>query len=125
MIVAPFSGIVGLRNISVGALVEPGDVVTTLDDDSIMKLDFTVPAIYLATLRTGLPIVAKSPSFADRQFGGTVASINSRIDPSTRSIIVRAIIPNSLQIRFAAHRSGIVMPSADDCKIEAYDTQSL
>ena len=94
LIVAPFSGIVGLRNISVGALVEPGDVVTTLDDDSIMKLDFTVPAIYLATLKTGLPIVAKSPAFADRKFEGTVASINSRIDPSTRSIVVRALIPN-------------------------------
>ena len=86
--------IVGLRNISVGALVEPGDVVTTLDDDSVMKLDFTVPAIYLATLKTGLPIVAKSPAFANRQFEETVASINSRIDPSTRSIVVRAKIPN-------------------------------
>jgi membrane fusion protein (multidrug efflux system) len=53
LIVAPFSGIVGLRNISVGALVKPGDVVTTLDDDSVMKLDFTVPAIYLATLKKG------------------------------------------------------------------------
>ena len=94
LIVAPFSGIVGLRNISVGALVEPGDLVTTLDDDSVMKLDFTVPAIYLATLKTGLPIVATSPAFAGRQFKGKVASINSRIDPSTRSIVVRAIIPN-------------------------------
>ena len=94
LIVAPFSGIVGLRNISVGALVEPGDVVTTLDDDSVMKLDFTVPAIYIATLKTGLPIVARTPAFPDRQFDGKVASINSRIDPSTRSIVVRAIIPN-------------------------------
>ena len=94
LIVAPFSGIVGLRNISVGALVEPGDVVTTLDDDSVMKLDFTVPAIYLATLKTGLPIVARSPAFADRKFEGTIASIDSRIDPSTRSIVVRAILPN-------------------------------
>jgi membrane fusion protein (multidrug efflux system) len=94
LIVAPFSGIVGLRNISVGALVEPGDVVTTLDDDSVMKLDFTVPAIYLATLKKGLPILATSPAFPDRQFKGKVASIDSRIDPSTRSVVVRAIIPN-------------------------------
>lgn len=98
LIVAPFSGIVGLRNISVGALVEPGDIVTTLDDDSVMKLDFTVPAIYLATLKTGLPIVATSPAFPDRQFKGKVASINSRIDPSTRSIVVRAIIPNKKRL---------------------------
>jgi len=95
LIVAPFSGIVGLRNISVGALVEPGDLVTTLDDDSVMKLDFTVPAIYLATLKKGLPIVATSPAFPDRQFKGKVTSIDSRIDPSTRSVVVRAIIPNN------------------------------
>lgn len=94
LIIAPFAGVVGLRNVSVGALIEPGDVITTLDDDSVMKLDFTVPSIYLASLKTGLPIVATSPAFAGRQFEGTVASINSRIDPVTRAIVVRAILPN-------------------------------
>ncbi|MGD8703478.1 MAG: efflux RND transporter periplasmic adaptor subunit [Desulfosarcina sp.] len=94
LIIAPFGGVVGLRNVSVGALIEPGDVITTLDDDSVMKLDFTVPSIVLATLKTGLPIVATSPAFAGRQFEGIVASINSRIDPVTRSIVVRAVLPN-------------------------------
>ncbi len=50
LIKAPFSGTVGLRNISVGALIEPGDIVTTLDDNSVMKLDFTVPATFPGTL---------------------------------------------------------------------------
>lgn len=50
LIIAPFAGVVGLRNISVGALIKPGDVITTLDDDSVMKLDFTVPSIHLASL---------------------------------------------------------------------------
>lgn len=94
LIIAPFSGVVGLRNISLGALIEPGDVITTLDDDSVMKLDFTVPAIHLATLRPGLPIEARSPAFAGRRFEGTVSSINSRIDSTTRSITVRAVLPN-------------------------------
>lgn len=94
LIVAPFSGVVGLRNISVGALIEPGDVVTTLDDDSRMKLDFTVPAINLSSLKAGLPIEAKSPAFPGRVFKGEVSSVNSRIDPVTRSIVVRAILPN-------------------------------
>ena len=91
---APFGGILGLRNISVGALIEPGDLITTLDDDSVMKLDFTVPSIHLASLETGLPIVATSPAFAGRRFEGTVASINSRIDPVTRAVVVRAMLPN-------------------------------
>jgi len=94
LIIAPFAGIVGLRNISVGALIEPGDLITTLDDDSVMKLDFTVPSIHLASLETGLPIVATSPAFAGRRFEGTVASINSRIDPVTRAVVVRAMLPN-------------------------------
>lgn len=94
VIVAPFSGVVGLRNISVGALIEPGNLITTLDDDSVMKLDFTVPAIHLATLKMGLPVLARSPSFGDRIFEGEITGINSRIDQATRAIVVRAILPN-------------------------------
>jgi membrane fusion protein (multidrug efflux system) len=94
LIIAPFSGVVGLRNISVGALIEPGDIITTLDDDSVMKLDFSVPAVHLASLKTGLPIEARAPAFRERKFTGTVSSINSRVDPSTRSITVRALLPN-------------------------------
>lgn len=91
---APFSGVVGLRNISVGALVEPGDLITTLDDLSVIKVDFTVPTTYLATLRLGLPIVAKARAFADRAFEGKIKSIGSRVDPVTRSVVARAVLPN-------------------------------
>ncbi|MDJ0784120.1 MAG: efflux RND transporter periplasmic adaptor subunit, partial [Desulfosarcinaceae bacterium] len=73
LVLAPFGGVLGLRNISVGALIEPGDVITTLDDDSVMKLDFTVPAVHLQTLRTGLPIEATSDAFPDRVFEGSIA----------------------------------------------------
>ncbi len=94
LVIAPFTGTVGLRNISLGALIEPGDVVTTLDDISVMKLDFAVPAIHLATLGPGLPIEADSPAFAGRRFEGKVTGIDSRIDPVTRTITVRAELPN-------------------------------
>jgi membrane fusion protein (multidrug efflux system) len=95
LIIAPFSGVVGLRNISVGALIEPGDVVTTLDDDRVMKLDFSIPAVHLATLSVGLPIEAKAPAFPNRSFEGNVSSISSRIDATTRSVTARAVIANS------------------------------
>jgi len=94
LIIAPFTGVVGLRNISVGALVEPGDLITTLDDISVMKLDFAVPTTYLEALEPGLPIIAKSHAFGERRFEGTIASIDSRIDPVTRSITARALLPN-------------------------------
>lgn len=94
LIAAPFSGVVGLRNISVGALVQPGTKITTLDDDNIMKLDFSVPSVFLTDLKIGTPILAQAREYAGKKFEGKVASLDSQIDPVTRSIIVRAIIAN-------------------------------
>ena len=91
---APFDGVVGLRNISRGALVEPGDLITTLDDDSVMKLDFTVPSLYLEQLKPGLQIQARARPYGERAFDGVVRGIDSRIDPVTRSVQVRALLPN-------------------------------
>ncbi len=94
LVIAPFSGVVGLRNISLGALVEPGRVITTLNDISQVKLDFAVPETFLTSVRAGLPIRATSPAFRDEVFEGTVTSVDNAIDPVTRSILVRAMIPN-------------------------------
>jgi membrane fusion protein (multidrug efflux system) len=80
--------------VSLGALVKPGDVITTLDDDSRMKLEFPVPSPFLATLRPGLAIVARARAYADREFRGEVSSVDSRVDPATRSVRVRALLPN-------------------------------
>lgn len=94
LIRAPFSGAVGLRNISVGALVSPGDVVTTLDDVSEMKLDFAVPTPFLQSLQPGLAIVALTPAYPEQRFEGTVKSIDSRVNAVTRTVVVRAVLPN-------------------------------
>ncbi|MGH8496150.1 MAG: efflux RND transporter periplasmic adaptor subunit [Gammaproteobacteria bacterium] len=94
LINAPFSGVVGLRNISPGALVQPGEVITTLDDDSVMKLDFSVPATFLTALQPGAEIVATADAFGDEEFEGEVSAVGSRIDPITRTVQVRAMMPN-------------------------------
>lgn len=94
IIVAPFDGVLGLRNISVGALLQPGTKITTLDDDSVMKLDFAVPSVFLPTLHPGVEIIAKASGF-DEEFKGEVSAVDSQIDEATRSVIVRAIIPNT------------------------------
>ncbi|MEN0035841.1 MAG: efflux RND transporter periplasmic adaptor subunit [Cellvibrio sp.] len=94
VILAPFNGVVGLRNVSVGALVSPGDPITTLNDDSKMKLDFTVPAVYLRSLTVGLPIVTQSGDLGGKVFEGEVYSIDNQIDEVTRSIKVRALLDN-------------------------------
>ncbi len=91
---APFGGRVGLRRVSVGALVSPGTVITTLDDTRTMKLDFDVPESFLAILKPGLVTAAKSIAYSGESFDGTVESVDSRVDPVTRSIRVRARLPN-------------------------------
>lgn len=92
---APFSGRVGLRRVSVGSLVNPGTTITTLDDLSVIKVDFAVPENFLAGLREGLKVSTTAAAFPDREFIGTVTGIDSRIDPVTRSVTVRAAIPNA------------------------------
>ena len=92
---APFSGRVGLRKVSVGSLISPGALITTLDDTSVIKLDFSVPENVVASLRDGLAVKAKSNAYPNRVFTGRVSSIDSRIDPTSRSVAVRALVPNN------------------------------
>lgn len=95
IIKAPYDGVLGLRNISVGALAQPGLMITTIDDDSIMKLDFSVPEVFLSTLKSGVIIEAKTEAYPEKTFKGEIASVDSRIDPVTRSIQARAILDNA------------------------------
>ena len=95
ILVAPFDGVLGLRNISIGALAQPGMRIVTLDDDSVMKLDFSVPEIFIATLKTGAKIQARTRVYPGRVFEGEISSIDTRVDPATRSVITRALLDNS------------------------------
>jgi len=92
---APFGGRTGFRQVSVGSYVSAGTPITTLDDTSVIKLDFTVPETYLFVLRRGLPVKAAATGLPGRAFAGEVTNIESRVDPITRSIVVRAELPNA------------------------------
>lgn len=91
---ASFDGNTGFRRVSVGSLVSPGTVITTLDDTSLIKLDFTVAETNLYMLRRGLPVLATTAGLPGREFTGEVTQIDSRVDPVSRSIAVRAELPN-------------------------------
>ena len=95
VITAPFDGVLGFRQVSKGGMITPGMAIATLDDISIIKLDFSVPETFLAVLKDGQEIEATSAAFPDRTFKGTVTSVGSRVDPVTRSITVRAEITNA------------------------------
>jgi membrane fusion protein (multidrug efflux system) len=91
---ASFDGKTGFRRVSLGSLVSPGTVITTLDDTSVIKLDFTVAETYLYALEKNLPVTAATAGLPGREFKGKVSQIDSRVDPVSRSIAVRAELPN-------------------------------
>lgn len=92
---ASFAGRVGLRQVSVGSLIQPGTAITTLDDIDPVQLDFSVPGVFIGTLATGQAITARSEAYPEREFTGQVLSIATRVDPVSRALTVRAELPNA------------------------------
>ena len=95
VISAPFAGNLGLRRVSAGSLVGPETVITTLDDTGSIKLDFDVPEVHIALLRPGLSVTARSAAYPDAVFSGEVTSVDTRVDPVSRTIMVRSQVDNA------------------------------
>ncbi|WNC69495.1 efflux RND transporter periplasmic adaptor subunit [Thalassotalea nanhaiensis] len=97
---APFDGQLGFRQVSVGALINDGSTITTLDDISIIKLDFAIPERFITTVNIGQAIAATNVAYPGVKFIGKVTSISPRVDAVTRTIQIRAEIDNSnMQLR--------------------------
>ncbi len=91
---APFSGVLGLRQVSVGSLLQQSTVITTLDDLSVVKVDFTIPETWLSAVRVGQPVGARSDAWPGQVFSGKVSAIDTRLDKRTRSATIRAVVAN-------------------------------
>jgi membrane fusion protein, multidrug efflux system len=91
---APFAGVLGLRQISVGTLLQSTKVIATLDDLSVVKVDFTIPETWLSAIRIDQPVRALSDAWSGQAFLGKVTAIDTRLDSKTRSATVRAILSN-------------------------------
>jgi membrane fusion protein (multidrug efflux system) len=97
---APFSGVLGFREVSKGAYIDAGNVITSLDDLSSMKVDFYLPERLLTHIHVGQQVTAFNSAYQDKEFIGKITALDSRIDSSTRSIKVRATINNkALKLR--------------------------
>ncbi|MDE0662225.1 MAG: efflux RND transporter periplasmic adaptor subunit [Gammaproteobacteria bacterium] len=94
LIRAPFTGLLGFREVSAGTLITPGTPITTLDDISVIKLDFALPEVYLGAVHAGLGLTAASAAFPGRSFDASVRTVGSRVNPVTRAVPVRALIDN-------------------------------
>ncbi|MBT2766763.1 efflux RND transporter periplasmic adaptor subunit [Stenotrophomonas sp. ISL-67] len=117
---APFAGVLGIRQVSEGTLVTPTTVIATLDDIERMHVDFQVPEAELASLAKGDKVSATSVAYPGRTFEGDVATIDTRVDPGTRAVTVRADFINAdhalrpgmlLDVRmFRPERQALVIP---------------
>ncbi len=91
---APFSGVLGFREVSKGAYIDAGNAITSLDDLSIIKVDFHLPERLLTHIHVGQQVSAANTAYRGKEFIGKITAIDSRIDSSTRTIKVRANISN-------------------------------
>lgn len=94
IVTAPFSGVIGLRKVSPGAYLEAGADIAKLEDLSSVKIDFRVPAVYLAKVRSGQVIDVVVDAFPADTFKGEVYAIETGIDGETRTALVRARVSN-------------------------------
>lgn len=93
-VIAPFDGILGIPKVELGDRVTSATEIITLDDRSEILIEFEVPELYLARISLGQKVEARTPSMEDRVFTGVIDQIDARVNPTTRSVIARAVLPN-------------------------------
>ena len=93
-IVAPFSGILGYRGITGDILESNNSIIITLDDNSVIYSDLKIPEIFAPVIKKGLPIKAKFSGNKKKIYNGIVYAVSSRINPETRSLLIRVKIDN-------------------------------
>lgn len=91
---APFEGVTGLRLVSPGAYAKAGQDIARLEGIGVLKLDFRVPEAYLRRIRVGQPLVINVDAYPGEQFAGAIYAIEPAVDESTRTVLLRARLPN-------------------------------
>jgi len=116
---APFAGTVGLRQVSPGAYVQAGQDIARLDKIDSLKLDFRVPELFLAKIRRDQEVSLELDAYPGERFSGRLYAIEPGIDPQTRTVLLRARIPNvASQLRPGMFvRVNLVVESRSDALI--------
>ena len=93
-ILAPFSGTVGLRSVSVGDYVKEGQDMVNIEDTDTLKADFRVPETLMKQVSAGQTLQVTLDAIGDKAYAGKVYAINPLIDANGRSLVIRANVPN-------------------------------
>ena len=91
---APFEGVAGLRQVSPGAYVKAGQDIARLEGIGTLKLDFRVPEVFLRKIRTSQEAQVTADAFPGETFRGAIYAIEPAVDEQTRTVLLRARIPN-------------------------------
>jgi membrane fusion protein (multidrug efflux system) len=91
---APFSGVVGLREVSPGAYVKAGDNIVRLENVASIKADFRIPEVFLSKVRSGQEIAVRLDAFPGEEFRGRIYAVQPVVDEQTRTVLMRARVPN-------------------------------
>jgi membrane fusion protein (multidrug efflux system) len=91
---APFAGVAGLRQVSLGAFVAAGTDIARLEKIDQLKLDFRVPEAFVAKLRAGQQLKTQVDAYPNESFGGSIYAIEPAVDEATRTVLVRARVAN-------------------------------
>jgi membrane fusion protein (multidrug efflux system) len=94
-VVAPISGIVSDRPVSAGDVVQPGTALVTVVDPSSMRLEASVPADQLGSVRIGVPVTLTVTGYPGREITGRITRVNPTADPATRQVRITVSIPNA------------------------------
>lgn len=92
---APFSGVIGLRVVSVGDYVKEGADMVNLESIDPLKVDFRVPETYMRQVQPGQTLTVTLDALPGRKFDGKVLAVNPLIDAAGRSVVIRAIVRNA------------------------------
>jgi membrane fusion protein (multidrug efflux system) len=90
---APFTGVLGLRQVSPGAYVTPTTIIATLQADNKLKVDFTLPEAYNALVQSGAKVTVNFAGNPPRRYTATVQALESQVNQTTRNLTVRALLP--------------------------------
>jgi membrane fusion protein, multidrug efflux system len=91
---APFSGIIGLRSVSVGDYVKEGADLVNLESIDALKVDFRVPEVYLRQVQSGQPLEITLDAYPNKTFEGRVLAVNPLLDAAGRAVVIRAQVKN-------------------------------
>lgn len=118
---APFSGQVGLKNISLGAYITPANILTTISQVNQLKLEFTVPEKYSEEMKPG-KLINFSITGQDKTFNAKVLATETTIEANTRSLKVRAgvterdrfLVPGafaSVKLNLGKNNEALIIPT--------------